>query len=200
MYTSTRRLFTILLALATAGCELIDDLRPPHGGGGPGPATPPSPPPQACTLIGCQDQLTVTVTPAGGVFPSGVHVVTASLPGPVATTLTCEFSYDAAPGSTTAPVAKCTPGLRLFIFQKQNCTTVQRGDAVGRVCEPVAGQYQEQIAVDGTPSHVRLTQTVNGSTILDEALSPTYVETRPNGPNCEPVCRQATKSIELTSR
>ena len=181
-----------LLALAGAGCELIDELRPPPGGGGgPGPGTPPEPP-RACTLIGCHDQLTVNVEPSSGLFPAGMHVLTVEVPGQASRT--CEVVFNPAPGNT-AQAAKCSPGVRAIFLQKQSCTTVQRGGAVGQVCEPIPGKFEEQIAIDGTPGEVRLTQTANGTTILDQRLSPTYVDTRPNGPGCEPVCRQATGNV-----
>src|SRR5687767_13173952 len=98
----SRTLFTTLglLALAAAGCELIDDVLPPGGGGGPGPATPPTPP-RACTAIGCHDQLAVTVEPSGGTFPAGTHVITAEVPGQPART--CELVITAATGSNTSP-------------------------------------------------------------------------------------------------
>ena len=194
-----KALFTTLglLALATAGCELIDDLIPPGGGSPPGGGhTTPPHPPHACTAIGCNDQLNITMTPGRGGFPAGLHTVTVLIPGEAART--CEFVLAASTG-TTAPVAKCSPGLRTNIFQKQRCMTVQSGQSVGQSCEPVPGELYEQIVVEGTPAKLRLTQRVGGTTLFDGDLSPAYVETRPNGPMCEPVCKQASSAIQLSA-
>ena len=46
----------------------------------------------------------------------------------------------------------------------------------------------------GTPAQVHAWQYVDDVAILDAAAAPSYAETRPNGPECEPVCRQASAS------
>jgi hypothetical protein len=41
---------------------------------------------------------------------------------------------------------------------------------------------------------------VDGQVILDTDLTPTYKESRPNGPTCGPVCKQASVDLDLPAR
>jgi hypothetical protein len=198
MTARTRTLVSALgfLTLATAGCELID-LIPPGGGSHPG--TPPVPP-HACTAIGCSDQLMVRVQPQGGLLPRGSHTVTVTPENEPARTCQFVVTEGAAPVpgvGGTAPVASCSPGLWVWIFQKQTCTTSTNGQTASQTCVPVPGQWEEQITVNGTPVRAHLTQQVDGRLILEKDLRPTYKESRPNGPTCGPVCKQASVDLPL---
>ena len=49
----------------------------------------------------------------------------------------------------------------------------------------------------GAPGQVHVWQYVDDATILDVAAAPSYQESQPNGPECAPVCRQASLSWTL---
>jgi hypothetical protein len=137
MTARTRTLVSSLgfLMLATAGCELIDGLIPPGGGTHPG--TPPVPPPHPCTAIGCVDQLSVRLHPAGGLLPRGSHTLTVTPENEPARTCQFVFTEPAPPTpgvGGTAPVARCSPGLTVWLFQKQTCTTSSNGQVASQTC------------------------------------------------------------------
>ena len=203
---SRSRLLPLAIALVAGvgagGCDVLqkvlDQLR----------QVPPPPDPRPCTEIGCSDLVSVMVVPRAGTFPPGNHVLEVSTPA-FTPPMTCKFVVPGAAGATApappslvapppAPpppgnviVGDCTRGLSVIISPAQRCTTVMRGDAVGQVCEPIPGQFREQITINATPAQLHINQKVDGRVILDRELTPVYREVRPNGPACGPVCRQA---------
>jgi hypothetical protein len=72
------------------------------------------------------------------------------------------------------------------------CTETSTPAVRKLTCTPVEGQFQEVITLAGTPAGVRVRQSVDGSALFDQSASPVYAVNRPNGPDCEPTCHQAT--------
>jgi hypothetical protein len=145
---------------------------------------------KACTLIGCFDQLTATVTGADGAIPPGMHLLTVTAD---ALTTTCAFKYppDVLPsGGTVEP--SCPQGLAVTVGPKTVCTETSTTSTKTQTCTPVADQSVETITVAGMPARVHVVQTMAGASILDETASPTYTSSQPNGPGCDPTCHQAT--------
>jgi len=155
-----------LLAIALLGCG---SNGAPGGGG------------SICTTIGCTDELTATLHDATGGLPAGKQVLTVTANG---TTLTCSFTLPRAGG---AGAETCPKGLTVTIVQAQSCETT----GAGATCTPIADQFQEKVTLVGSPTTVMVSQTVDGKSYLAETATPTYTTTRPNGPNCAPVCSQA---------
>jgi hypothetical protein len=54
-----------------------------------------------------------------------------------------------------------------------------------------------KIMVQSYPSQVQIQISHNGLVLGSSSLRPHYQESRPNGPRCEPVCRQASHVMEL---
>ena len=77
------------------------------------------------------------------------------------------------------------------------CTETRTDTSVSIHCDPIPGQFVETIGLTGTPAQVHVWQYVDDAAILDAAAAPTYAEARPNGPECAPVCRQASASWTL---
>lgn len=145
--------------------------------------------PKACTLIGCGDQFTATVSAASGALPTGTHTVDVTADGAM---LSCTFVFplETLPSGGTIGV-QCQNGLRVDVVSATICTTTQSDAALMQRCDPVPGQLKEHITVSGTPASIRVEQSVGGTVILDESAMPTYQSSQPNGPGCEPICRQA---------
>lgn len=144
---------------------------------------------KACTLIGCHDQFSATVTASSAEFPAGEHTVTVTTE---AGTMSCSFVVPlemTAGGGVKAP--SCMPGLTVSVGPGTVCTEMVDGGVRSLRCDPIPGQLKETISVSGAPSSVRVQQSVAGTTILDRSVTPTYNESRPNGPGCDPLCRQA---------
>jgi hypothetical protein len=133
---------------------------------------------RTCTLIGCQDGFSASVRSADGSFPSGMHRIEIMTTGVV---IACAFTFplEVLPtGGLVQPT--CPAGVNVNILS-------------------VAGpdQVVESIVLPGTPPQVHVWQYVDDVTILDAAAAPSYHTVQPNGPECGPVCRQASASWTL---
>lgn len=127
---------------------------------------------KTCPTRGCYDGFSATVSAGAiGSLPTGTHRI--EVIADVAS-LTCTFRIPL--GTTTAPT--CSTGLSVLVA-------------------PASGQVVETITVAGTPGQIHAWQYVDDVAILDAAAAPSYEEQRPNGPECDPVCRQASASWTL---
>jgi hypothetical protein len=145
-----------------------------------------------CTLIGCVDGLRIEITGADAALPAGMHTIRATTP---AGTSSCTFTWppeSVANGWSVS--AQCQAGLSVLISQKTVCTA---SDPTSSRCDPVPGQFQEAIQVSGTPASVELEERTGDTVLVSQTVTPTYRESRPNGPHCEPVCRQAEAKLTL---
>jgi hypothetical protein len=107
-------------------------------------------------------------------------------------TSTCTFTFPLATlpsGGTAEP--QCPSGLMVMIGPTTTCTTTSTDAARTQTCTPIAGHFVETITVTGKPAQVQVHQTVDGATVLDQTMSPSYHTTQPNGPGCDPTCHQA---------
>lgn len=149
---------------------------------------------KACTEIGCGDQLTVTVTGETGTFPEGLHRLEMTVGGAVTT---CTFTIA---GAGSGATARCAPGtaVTLTVGPATSCTETKTPTATSLTCTPIPGMFREIVTMMGRPAAVRFRQTVNDAVLFDRTEMPSYVETRPNGAGCEPVCRQAELSWSFT--
>jgi len=150
---------------------------------------------KACTEIGCTDQFSAAIEGASASLPPGMHRLDVVADG---TTLSCTFSVPVEPlpgGGLPAPT--CSPGLMLFVGPAMTCTTFETDAAKGQRCEPIPDRVQERLSIAGTPAHVTVTQWAGDAMIFQQTAAPTYQLNRPNGPDCEPVCRQASAAWSL---
>jgi hypothetical protein len=155
-------------------------------------------PEKACTAIGCEDGVSITVRPREGTFPPGKHsvLIATAEGGPIKTcTFTAPADVQVAGGFVAA---ECTGGVMLSVSPRTTCTTMRTGDSVSQACTPIPGQFEERIFIRGTPARVRVIQKTE-ETFLDRELTPSYANARPNGPECEPVCRQASTEWEFSA-
>jgi hypothetical protein len=147
----------------------------------------------ACTLVGCSDQLTATLRDANGSLPSGMQTLTVTADG--ATTM-CSFTLPLAANQSP----QCPSPLLVLVIQDRTCVTTGDGSYMMQTCTPVPGKFSEQIMLMSKPATVHFTATVDGTTYLDETVTPTYVTTQPNGPGCDPICSQAGVSLLLAPK
>jgi len=134
---------------------------------------------KVCKLVACSDTFTASVRSADGSFPSGMYRLELMVDG---TTRTCTFAYPAA-------MQPLCSGFFVAFLSETTCTETR--------CDTIPGRYVETITVAGTPGQVHAWQYVDDTPILDAAAAPSYEETRPNGPECEPLCRQASAAWTL---
>ena len=128
---------------------------------------------KTCALIGCQDQFSAGVSSVNGQLPSGMHRVELLVDG---VTMMCTFTIPLPGGGTGQPT--CPAGMNVLIT-------------------PAADAQVEIITISGAPGQVHAWQYVDDVAILDAAVAPTYHDNQPNGPGCDPTCRQASASWSL---
>jgi hypothetical protein len=150
----------------------------------------------SCTDVGCRSGVTVTVRPVAGTFPPGSHEVDIIAGSDPVVRCTFELSDNRSPNVGVTGV--CTGNaVSVSVSPRSACTETVTDNARSLSCVPIPGQYEEVLTIDGTPSSVRILQRTSASTIIDRELAPTYKDTRPNGPDCDPLCHQATAEWEL---
>ena len=123
----------------------------------------------ACTLIGCVDQFSATVTVDTNMVPAGTHVLTVTFDG--AATF-CPFNL---PPSTDPVNDPCSAAFSLTVPDAST-----------------DGKFTEKIVLHGAPTSIEVRQTLDGTVVLDQTISPTYETNQPNGPGCGPICHQAS--------
>jgi hypothetical protein len=136
---------------------------------------------KTCATRGCSAGFTAKVTSADGSFPSGMYRIELLVDG---TSLTCTFAYPAA--MLMQPLCS---GFFVAFLPETICTDTR--------CDAIPGRFFETMTVTGTPGQVHAWQYVDDVPILDAAVAPSYQDERPNGPECEPVCRQASVAWTL---
>lgn len=143
----------------------------------------------SCTEIGCAGGVFVRVTPQGGIWQPGTYALELSLDDDRSE---CEISIpDDLPARGAVTSVPCGEGIDVMLQQLAECTETRSGDSVSQSCEPIPGQYELRFFAFQEPDRLRLTLNRDGAELLSEDRRLTYAESRPNGPDCEPVCRQA---------
>jgi len=134
---------------------------------------------KVCTQIGCLNGLRISlnkVTP----WTAGNYSFAFELDG---APVTCS-------GSLPLPACDQGAALRCDVDEK-----VQVGES-GCALPPEQHGFAD-IQVLGEPARVKLTIRREDQQLLAEELTPTYVRSRPNGPDCEPECSSASAELNL---
>lgn len=148
-----------------------------------------------CTEIGCMDQVALTLRPSDGPWADGRYALTLALDD--GSPETCAFELPAdLPELGSVREIRCSGAATFFLQQEATCTETSSDGARHQTCTPVQGRYTLQSSVPGTPRTVSVELTRDGAALIEESLEPSYRAERPNGPDCEPTCRQA--SLELS--
>lgn len=142
--------------------------------------------PRACTEMACSDSAMITakLSPAGA--PLGTHAFALEIDGKPQT-CTVEFTRE-----TETASGQCSDGASLMFGPAMQGKETSMDGVVGYTEEPIPGEFRWQLSIYGQPAKVHVVHTHAGTTILDQTASLTYTAFRPNGPECEPVCKSAT--------
>ncbi|MCO4764494.1 MAG: hypothetical protein KC502_23495 [Myxococcales bacterium] len=154
----------LAVLLATAVCLTAGCSSDEGDGGG-----------MSCTAMGCADSYGVDFGHTGA-WPAGDYQVSVSLDG---SDVVC---------SATLPFASCeTSGA--CVGGSESVLLIRSGCALDKAQHKLGG-----IIITGAqPKEVKVSVTRGGKAIGDGSWTPTFVTSRPNGPNCGPVCNQAPK-------
>lgn len=146
---------------------------------------------RSCTEIGCGDQASLTLATADRKWPAGAYRFRYTLPDAV---ITCEVSVPEQLPARTSISARCSSG-SMHLAPHAVCVESRTADAVTQSCSPADGELIGSVSFDGTPSNVGIQVERHGVVILDKEERFAYASLRPNGPDCEPLCRQASVSV-----
>jgi hypothetical protein len=154
--------------------------------------------PHGCTEIGCADGVFADLAFADHRWPDGAYEIEIALDD---VTHACSFSWpEAQPARGSVSSLRCEPADAAFsiaITQQAECTEQRTADAVSQSCQPLEGQYSLQLSAFGTPKRMQVRVERDGALVAERDLTLTYTASRPNGPDCEPVCRQSSHEIRL---
>jgi hypothetical protein len=175
----------VLGVVGLAGCSQNDRL----GGGGTGGTG------TTCTLVGCTDQLSVSVGNDDGSFPTGLQVLEVTADG-VPTSCMFPLPPVQSAGSGGAVFPTCPNGLTVTLVSDETCPAADGG--LGDGCAATPKTLRENITLQGAPTMVHFLQTSDGVVVFDWSFSPIYGLNEPNGPSCPPVCHQATAAWGFT--
>jgi len=149
----------------------------------------------ACTEVGCSDQASFTLRPAGSHWDDGAYALEVTFDD---ARYSCAFAVpDALPTAGSWQPLDCTPALEVYLTPEVECEEHKNGDTVSQVCTPIPGQYYLQGSIQGTPATLEVALQRDSATLLDETRTLAYQATQPNGPECEPTCRQASSDFTL---
>ena len=121
--------------------------------------------------------------------PESVHTCQLALPGELPTTpgplreLTCSPALGTLGGALLNPASACREE--------------RAANAVSENCQPLPGQFVLEVQFVGTPATLSVHVERSGTVLLDDKQTLRYTEERPNGPGCEPVCRQTRLALTL---
>ena len=140
----------------------------------------------ACTEIGCADAWSLTLRKADGSAPT--HVVELDVDGE---RVVCpQVSLD-------ARFATCADSVTIYLADEVACEErVSSSGGRSQVCTPT-GRFEEIVMVNGTPAEVVVALSEAGTVTDERTFEPEYETTQPNGPECGPICHQASDRWDL---
>lgn len=128
-----------------------------------------------CTDMGCEDQLKLSFQRRDGKpFVAGDYTISIAFGAQKPLTCQCTLSPDMALG---------------------HCT----GDTQEIETDLVSGGREISATIYWAPTTITASLGFNGTPIGDQVVSPDYQIVTPNGPDCEPLCFQASIDVEVSN-
>jgi hypothetical protein len=152
-----------------------------------------------CTEMACWDQLSGTIKTKDGTWSDGTYVITITADQ---TSHQCSMHLpDDFPENGSAPPLQCQPELDslrgLVLEQGAVCSETVTENAVSESCDPIPGQYTLSFSLEGTPAAVTIQVERDGTVLVEQDFTPSYVESQPNGKGCPPVCSQGAVEMQV---
>ncbi len=143
-------------------------------------SAPTAEPPVACTRIGCMDGLEIAFTPEAP--KAGTYSITVTA-GSDSSTCEVVFPYP----KCGTPATKCAGSIPMMVTETG--------------CElPKDKQTFPKVRMGKAPAEIQIAVKLGKATLSDQKVTPTYEELRPNGPKCDPVCKQGKASVSLEKK
>lgn len=154
--------------------------------------------PHGCTEVGCADNVFVEATFSDAEWPIGAYRMELQFDD---TLRVCSFGIPAdLPAVDAVSSVSCEPRdpqLAVNIGPTIRCMEEREGGGVTQSCERLPGRYTMQISTAGTPGRMQLRLERDGELVSEHDKRLTYAVSRPNGPDCEPLCRQSSFELRL---
>lgn len=133
---------------------------------------------KSCTAAWCVSGLTVNFSSASGRYAAGTYHLGIVADG---VSITCSATL---PRTRTSPPTTCSSaGAELRVS--------------GSEYLPASEHALDELLLTTQPHSVSLTITLDSKAFASATLSPTYVTSQPNGPDCEPTCRSAHELVDV---
>lgn len=133
---------------------------------------------KVCTKMGCMGGLTVEVVPAKTGFGKGSYKIDVVADGKKTS---CELKL---------PLPACDKG------HAATCKGDVGVDVKEVGCDkPLAEQAFGPLRFREPPTELKITVTKDGKRFADGTVSPAYKTVQPNGPGCEPTCKQGEAKV-----
>ncbi len=139
---------------------------------------------KACTLIGCTDQLTVEVSSSGGATPV------------FAADLMVDGRSISCPAPAQGAIVTCDASVSIRSYEQHSCTQSVSGNTASQTCLGT-GVFGERIVIAGAPALVSVALRNDSSVVAQQTFQPSYAQSQPNGPGCDPICRQASVALAV---
>lgn len=193
--TTARVNVSIFLLLASAACtgstQSAPDTEPTVTADPSTPSTtdtataPPdaNPPQKICTMIGCESGLVVDLPGAKAgtnPFTKGTYTIEVASAGSVTK---CEVKLPLA-ACDKGPSVKCTGDVKVQVTES-GCALPADAHSLGPLRFPDA------------PAELEILVKKDKKLIGEGKLKPTYKTAQPNGPDCDPICNQASETIRI---
>jgi hypothetical protein len=153
---------------------------------------------KSCTEIGCGDGASLSLK-APGTWRAGRYVFGFEMGGQ-SFTCTAQLPADL-PGVGVVRSLPCTGAdagaFNAAFVQETVCMEQRSRDAVSESCTPLPGRFTLQVDIRGTPEVVGVRVERDGVEVTAQDVALAYQESRPNGPGCEPICRQSRAELTL---
>lgn len=138
----------------------------------------------SCTEIGCGDQASIVMHESDWSYSS----------------LTLDVTFDGRTVRCTSEMmgsGSCNdPSVTVGAEQLADCVETRTKDAVSESCTP-NGKFQHGIFIQATPRRVAITVTRPDGSNEHREIELEYEIHRPNGPDCDPACKNASVEWEL---
>jgi hypothetical protein len=150
---------------------------------------------KSCTEIGCIDQATLSFRTPDGAWPDGVYTLALTIDGQLSI---CELQLpEDFPDTGSVGVLDCGHGVQLQIAADYTCTEHRDDDSVSQSCTAIPDRWLVSVTLPGTPGRVALDAQRDGVQLDDEERELEYRTMYPNGPECDPGCRQTSEEFVL---
>jgi hypothetical protein len=99
-------------------------------------------------------------------------------------------------GEGEGGVHQCNPDVSLTHQEIRECRTVSSPHGTSSECKGT-GKFEHLLEIRSTPRRVKVVVKQGDRPLGERVLEPTYEQYTPNGPGCQPVCKQAKDTWKI---